>query len=62
MQKFHLKGEKEGERTKCKQTNYGGKKVAPLRVKCLEEFLKLGKESQCKKCLLQSLQELKYHL
>jgi hypothetical protein len=51
MKKFHLKGEKEGERTRCRQTNYGGKKVAMLRIKLLDEFLILPGELQCKKCL-----------
>ncbi|MCW3109085.1 MAG: hypothetical protein JWQ09_3591 [Segetibacter sp.] len=50
MKKFHLKAEKEGERTRCKQTNYGGKKVAMLRIKPLDEFLELPDELQCKKC------------
>lgn len=51
MKKLHLKAEKEGERTRCKQTNYGGKRVAMLRIKPLDEFLKLPGELQCKKCL-----------
>jgi hypothetical protein len=51
MKKFHLKGEKEGERTRCRQTNYGGKKVATPRIKALDEFLTLPVELQCKKCL-----------
>ena len=57
MQKFHLKGEKEGERTKCKQANYGGKRVASFRIKCLEEFLKLDNEMRCKKCLMAAASE-----
>lgn len=51
MKKTHLKAGKEGRRTLCGQSNYGGKKVVIARITSLEEFVKLPPELQCKKCL-----------
>jgi hypothetical protein len=50
MKKNHLKAGKEGMRTLCGQSNYGGKKVVMTRITSLEEFIKLPPELQCRKC------------
>jgi len=51
MKKFHLNGEKEGLKTLCGQTNYGGKKVQMVRIKSLDELKQTAPELQCKKCV-----------